>query len=337
MRKKSNRLSAILLCLLCVFALLPTQAFAAGVIDLSKNVDLTISYQHNGSAITGVPFELYRVADVDAYCEFTLSGDFEGYPVLVNNLSSAEWKTLAETLKGYVDRDQLKPFDQGRTNASGILHFPNQKSEMKPGLYLVIGRVYTSGSYTYTTEPFLVALPSLDEEANVWSYSVNTTPKHTREDIPPTPSDKTVDRKVLKVWKSESSEAQRPQEVIVQLLKNGAVYDTVTLSADNNWRYAWNDLPEYENGHLIDWSVVEKETKGYTVTVTQEGITFVVTNTADTDIPDHPTPVNPGEPTKPDNPKLPQTGMLWWPVPILLVCGMVFLIVGKMMKKKCDE
>lgn len=332
MRNVRNRLCAIFLSLLCVAALCPTQAFAAGAIDLSKEVELTISYQHKGTAVAGIPFDLYYVADVDTYCTFTLAGDFAQYPVQVNDLTSDEWKTAAETLKSYADRDQRQPLESGETGADGRLRFPGKQSALKPGLYLVVGRTATVAGYTYTTEPFLVALPSLEKKTDTWTYSVNTVPKYTRDEVPPTPDKETVDRKAVKVWKDNGYEKQRPKKVTVQLLKNGSVYDTVTLQAENNWRYSWKKLPKWKDGQLIDWRVVEKEQSGYTVTVTQEGGTFLVTNTYR---PDHPTP--PGDSNKKPS-KLPQTGMLWWPVPVLAVCGILFVIVGTLTKgKKRDE
>ena len=91
-------------------------------------------------------------------------------------------------------------------------------------------------------------------------------------------------------------------DAALELLKNGAVYDTVKLSEENSWRYGWTDLPAMENGQPVDWQVTELTPEGYTVTVSREGETFLVTNTGHG-------PQNPGEPT------LPQTGSLWWPVP----------------------
>lgn len=62
---------------------------------------------------------------------------------------------------------------------------------------------------------------------------------------------------------------------MVQLLRDGEVYDTVTLSSDNNWRYTW---PELSADH--HWQVVEHRTpEDYTVLIEREGITFVMTNT----------------------------------------------------------
>ncbi len=45
------------------------------------------------------------------------------------------------------------------------------------------------------------------------------------------------------------------------------------------------------------------------------------------DLEQEPEPTDP-PPTKPTDPSLPQTGQLWWPVPVLAVAGMAFFTVG---------
>ena len=271
--------------------------------------------------------------------------------------------------------------------------------------------------FTYITEPFLVSLPNLQKESDVWSYDVTAVPKHTQTENPPVPSEQTVDRKVLKVWKKDIPQL-RPQQVTVQLLKDNIVYDTVTLSEANSWRHFWGKLPEYNrDGSKIIWSVVEKELPHYTVLISAEGITFTVTNTYAPDPPSGDTVTRTvlkvwddqgyenGRPEsvqvtllqndvafetrtlseangwqytwdklpKVDQSgkeiswtireaavsgyrsavrlngdtfvltntlsrqKLPQTGVLWWPVPILAVTGLAFLIVGTASRKNRDH
>ena len=122
-------------------------------------------------------------------------------------------------------------------------------------------------------------------------------------------------------------------------------------------------MPKYdENGKPIEWRVAEVKVDGYTVIVSKEGFTFVITNTSKPEKPTKPgttkpdSPTNPSEkttkpnvpgkttvpndnnnPTKPskqDKPKLPQTGALWWPVPVAAICGIAFIAIGVGMKKK---
>ena len=137
--------------------------------------------------------------------------------------------------------------------------------------------------------------------------------------IPDDPNDNTIDRKVLKVRADDGHEKDRPKEVIVQLLSDGTVYDTVTLNAANNWRHTWTGLND-----RYTWTVAEKESEGYTVDITREGITFVVTNTYNEDNTDKPIPTTPATPT---NPTLPETGRLWWPVSVLMAVGLMLVVI----------
>ena len=96
-------------------------------------------------------------------------------------------------------------------------------------------------------------------------------------------------------------------------MKNSEIYDTVKLSKNNNWKYTWEDLDE-----SFKWSVSEECPEGYTVGVKKQGKTFVITNT--------------GIPV--EEPELPQTGMLWWPVFAGLSLGLVFVIIGLVLRKR---
>lgn len=364
MKQPHKRLLALLLSLVAAFSLLSAPAQAAVHIDTGRACRLNIQYTHASSPISGARFDLYRVADVDAYGAFTLSGDFSAYPVLVNGLDSAAWRALAETLTGFAQRDALKPLDSGMTTASGDLAFPTSGGRLSTGLYLVVGHPSSDGTYLYTPESFLVSLPSLDEN-DIWRYDMSASPKHTRTDArDPDPGSSTVARRVLKLW-DDGESPQRPAQVIMYLLRNGVVYDQVVLTAAGSWRWHWDELPKYdENDLLIDWQVVEETVGGYTVSVTREGVTFVVTNTlaqspagpddpnppvgpSDPDHPEYPdTPDEPDHPTVPDYPsspdtpssdddsRLPQTGQLWLPVPLLAALGLICLLCGALSRRR---
>ena len=132
----------------------------------------------------------------------------------------------------------------------------------------------------------------------------------------------------MKVWNDAGQKHDRPEKITVQLLKNGEVYDTVILNERNSWRYIWNDLPKYDkNGLPIEWRVVELTPEGYTVSITQESGTFVVTNT-----PKQPSVTPPTD--QPKEPTLPQTGELWWPVPVLAAAGLLLIAAGAGKKRK---
>lgn len=82
------------------------------------------------------------------------------------------------------------------------------------------------------------------------------------------------------------------------------------------------------------WRVVEKAAvPGYTVSVGRDGSVFTVTNTAPVPAPGEPGGGPGDEPGAPgdgsEKPKLPQTSVLWWPVPVLLAVGAALLIAGQ--------
>lgn len=180
---------------------------------------------------------------------------------------------------------------------------------LSPGLYLVLGESYTQGNTVFTPSPMLFYLPGQGEDGG-WEYEVTASCKFDQEET----TDATVSRKVQKVWKDSGNQSKRPEMVFVQLLENGAVVDTVALSEENNWEYTWEGLDASSRWQVAETGVPD----GYTVTVTQEGTLFVVTNTY------------PGKTPS----KLPQTGLLWWPVPLLACAGLVLVIAGAAARRR---
>ena len=312
MSKLQNRLFWCVLTMLFVFMVLPMNARAAGVIDTDRDVTFSVTYENGGVVIDNAKFDIYKVADVNAYGQTTLVSAFAGYPIETEGLDADGWNDLALTLKGYAQKDSLEPEVTCTTDAKG-----KWSVTLKPGLYLVVGTRRTVGENTYSAAPFMAFLPGLNETENTWNYAVEALPKSTGESNPADdPDDKRITRKVLKVWEDEGNKDQRPQKVVVQLMCDGKEYDTVTLDASNNWRWAWDNL-EYDH----DWLVVEEETEKYTTVIAQNGITFTVTNTYETDSAGKPSSSTSGT-------KLPQTGLLWWPVVFLSALGLILILWG---------
>ncbi len=87
---------------------------------------------------------------------------------------------------------------------------------------------------------------------------------------------------VTKAWNDNNNQdGIRPSSVSLQLMKEGAAYgDPVTVNAAGGWSYTWNDLIAMQNGHTVNYTVVENEVPaGYTVTYGGQGRELVVTNT----------------------------------------------------------
>ena len=73
-----------------------------------------------------------------------------------------------------------------------------------------------------------------------------------------------------KTWDdSDDQDKKRPKEITVNLLKDGVKFKTATVKAgvDKKWKYIFTDLPKYEKGKIIKYSVEEEAVAGYTPTV----------------------------------------------------------------------
>lgn len=287
----------------------------------------------------------------------------------------ARAKTLAGYTKkdGFNDRAKATGnywVDETNANSSAKFGFGEK---LEKGLYLITVDPVTSGGKTYTFAPVLRCLPSLDEN-NEWNpnqkinYPSSKIEEKSNGGGGGGDSPKSISIKVRKDWKDEGQKSDRPESVTVELLRNGTPYGgTKKLDESVGWKAKWDNLPSSGTYVVNEISISDK----YTVLVNQEGNTWVITNTHTTDIDDPDTPLDPGPggdpgtggdipPTNIDDPdvpldpgqtpggsatniqdpanaaKLPQTGQLWWPVPILAAAGIAFFSIGWLRSRK-DE
>lgn len=342
--KRNKRMAILAVLMLAVFSCSMLSSFAIDSMDPGRTNTLTVDYHYQNVPVPGVSVSAYRIATVDQYGNPTLQGAFRNYPVSLQLHTADVWDLAANTLYGYALLDGIAPDATGVTDSNGRVQFPG----LAAGYYLVVFSSTAVDDYVYYAKSAIVCLPGYDYTAQAWQYNVQMTPKISREKKPDEPSSKTVNRKVLKVWKDAGYDEQRPQNITVCLLQNGIVIDTVTLSEATNWRYEWKDLPySDEDGVKYEYAIVENEVKGYQVSVEIAGVTFEITNTIPGDVPppDDTTTTQPTTPTKPGtttpttkpSPKLPNTGQLWWPVPVLLAVGLMCLAIGVVVRKNKKE
>lgn len=304
LRRTGIMLIVFLFCISC----LPASVFARGSIETDRETALGVYFGKDGTGFPQTEFSVYRVADISENGTYTLRGDFAEYPVSLEDLDSSGWRALAQTLDAYAARDGLTPYQTKETGEDGKLRFIG----LPAGLYLVTGEQYTDGNTIYNPEPMMISLPGLTEDGE-WSYEIEAVCKYDCEFI----TDEPVSCKVQKVWKDTGNEDKRPEEISVQLLENGRVADIVILNQENNWEYTWENLDRGSK-----WQVVENRiADNYTVTITQETNVFVITNTRPSQL----------------SSKLPQTGLLWWPVPVLFCGGLFFIAAGMITRRRQGE
>lgn len=171
-------------------------------------------------------------------------------------------------------------------------------SGLESGIYLVVGKEVFQDGVFYMPQVSLVSL-SVDLKYEM--------------------SDKPSRIHVLKVWKKDNKKS-RPKSIEVCLLRSdGIVVDKVVLNSDNQWSTTWDNLSTLYTYRVMETSVPS----GYKESCTREKDTIVLTNTG-----------NFTDKVEKKDEVLPNSGQLWWPVPVLLFVGLVLFGLGRHLKNE---
>lgn len=131
-------------------------------------------------------------------------------------------------------------------------------------------------------------------EANNWAGSFDTLPKYDKtdgheilydvieEELPEYTSEKNgsvqegfvftnmhvpgvTEIRGQKTWDdNDDQDGIRPENITIHLFAGDVEIDQKTVSADDQWTYSFTDLPQYENGIEIEYSIKEDDVNGYT-------------------------------------------------------------------------
>ncbi len=297
MMKQKRRFNILALVLAMSLVLGAAPALAAG--ETSGSLTIT-------EAIPGTTISLYQIQTKGDDNTFTTTSDFAKYSMDLELETSEEMRSAGTTLMSYILADQPTAFRTANVGDDGTVSF----TDLPFGLYLAMGTTGTVDGKKYEQGPVMAYLPATEDDGTV-VYDLTSNIKRS-------PLEEKDSYTVTKVW-SDNDSTSRPKSIKVQLWQDGQKYgQQVTLSGDNNWKHTWSDL---EKGHKYSVTEVSVPT-GYTVKITEESGQFIVRNTKSSGGKETPTPT----PVTPS--RLPQTGQLWWPVPILAVLGIGLVLIG---------
>lgn len=266
-----------------ILLVLPMTAFAQDFdSDHVGSISVTLMDPDGKTPITGAELSLYYVATVGLNSKNNLSYAFTN--VFKDCGCALDDPALSAKLDAFI-KDNAVSAEKLVTDAQGNVTFTN----LPLGLYFIQQTNIAEGYAPCA--PFLVTVPN--HNADGYVYDVNASPK--------TDVEKLTDITIKKVWNTGSS-AKASSSVTVQLLKDGAVVETATLSAQNNWQITYADLPESDAYSIVEVNIP----RGFTATYSQNGYVFTVTNSA----------------------SLAQTGQLIWPIPVLAIAGLALIIAG---------
>lgn len=307
MKKHINKIIAIFIVMLMMVNIAPKMLYAEEKVDTNQKCTLEIKYEAIDAQL-----RLYRIAEIDEDASFTLTEAYQDYRVALDD--DAEAAALA--LESYINRDQKVPEAYAQTDENGVVRFEN----LETGIYLLLSNRVEKDTFCYEPLPVMVSLPSKSVEMSQYQYDVVINMKYTKMNIEDLPE--TIDMKVMKSWVGGSAQNQ-PKSIVATLLKDGFEHDKVELNQANNWQYEWKDL-----SNQSEWDVIEdKVPEHYTLKKNKNNLTIILTNTYDDSDDDS------GN-KKP--PKAPDSGQLWWPVPLLVVAGLSLIVGGFILRKKED-
>ena len=77
-----------------------------------------------------------------------------------------------------------------------------------------------------------------------------------------------------KTWDDKNDQdGKRPGNITVKLLADESKVDEKTVTADDGWKYSFDDLPVYKNGQKIKYSIAESAVENYSTTINGFDIT----------------------------------------------------------------
>ncbi|MDR1204712.1 MAG: hypothetical protein LBL26_04410 [Peptococcaceae bacterium] len=172
MRRLLKRIVYVSLLLsLCGARSLPARAAEAP--DLERGGSFTIVMENGGAAIRGAEITLYRVADTrieDGRFVYTATSDFAAIGADIGDLDTERDLSAAAGLRDFAARGGLEGTAK-TTGADGKAAF----TPLSVGLYLV-AQTGSTDSY-YDILPFLLSVPMADAAGTGWIYDIESLPK----------------------------------------------------------------------------------------------------------------------------------------------------------------
>ena len=298
--------------------------------DPGRTATLTVLFTQDRDRVDGMEFRAYKVFDLDENGNHSYAKAYTKYSLSLPD-SADEYRDLAQTLAGYIERDAIKPEYSGKTDKGSLKY-----GEVEKGIYLILSDPFSFEGTTYTASPGMVQVPKPEQGTggNQYTYDVTCVPKYTYKTTPKTETPGNYQINVRKVWQKSKGTAAIPESIEVELICEGNVLETVELNENNNWRHTFNGLKQ----ELSDkYKVTEKTVpEGWTVTSSREGNLFILRNTED--VPKTPddsdgSTAKSGGGSSSGGGKLPQTGQNWMIVWALFGAGIVLLCAGLIRRK----
>ena len=120
---------------------------------------------------------------------------------------------------------------------------------------------------------------TVDETATVTGYTKKVTgDAKTGFVITNSYTPETINIAGTKTWDdANNQDRKRPESITVNLLADGQLYKTKTVTAEEDWKYSFKDLPKYSSGNKIVYTITEDAVGDYATVIDGYNITNTYT------------------------------------------------------------
>ena len=175
MKKRLNKLTAMLVTLVLMVSLMPAALAATTVDPENDKGNITVTLKYGENPVSGIGITLYRVATgkvVDHNLYFEAVSALA--PVELDGLTAEETAQATSDLVGKIQNLDSEAraalaVETVTTNEEGVAKFEN----LDVGVYLAV----QSTSSRYTFNPVLMYLPFTNEAGVAWEFAVTANPK----------------------------------------------------------------------------------------------------------------------------------------------------------------
>lgn len=287
--------------------------------DCEETGTIIIDYRFDNNSLDNVQFKVYQITTMDENTNHHIVSAFKNVEIELEKLSNESyWIKSRDNLENYINYKAISPDQIFYTNDAGQYNL----DDLELGIYFIQAEMVAPSDSPEITDvknqilysqPILIAVGSYDGDGEKWVYHYNIQPK-----IAVANAD-TTQLEVTKIWKNTKFDNAIPDEIEVELHRNGEKYDSIILSKENKWTYTWSNIDPCDC-----WGVKEvTQLKDYKVTYEKDLCHIKIINTyiGKSDV------------------ELPQTGTMAYFIPIIASFGLFFLILGVLLgyvtNKKC--
>lgn len=352
------KISKNLIMYILLFAFLVTQSFATS----QEKGSITIDYTYQNQNIKNASYVAYLVKSIDEqgnYQNTDKFSDFEDFNMEDLNYDNIEeYQQILGNIENFISVKNIAYDKVVRTsNDDGLYIF----EDLELGLYYLSCKSVTQNGKEYTSEPLLVLVEGEENSSGDMVFDYKAKPKisvvekpnnNTGNNTGSYDSDDDDDDEneddeyeeneeekednqeltsifVEKEWKGTSSDREIPQYIEVELYKDGKLYSVVVLDDSNLWKHTWRNLDKN-----AVWGVLEKTIlDDFDTTYKRDGFDFIITNTYKESEEENDLELD----LETDGDRIPETGSFASQVPVFISIGLIFILLGILLKRSDDK